>query len=81
MLVAVLAAGRATGCRYPACRLAGRAADWEVTADQWLRRCQVERLSDSADLLRDNPATDDFGDHANQKRTTVRCVNTKAAPA
>jgi len=42
---------------------------------------QVERLSDWAGLLRDNPSTEDFGDYANQKRITVRCVNMKAAPA
>jgi Methyltransferase domain len=42
---------------------------------------QVERLSDWAGLLRDNPATDDFGDYAGQKRITVRCITTKAAPA
>ena len=42
---------------------------------------QVERLSDWAGLLRDNPATDDFGDYAGQKRITLRCVNTKPAPA
>jgi hypothetical protein len=42
---------------------------------------QVERLSDWAGLLRDNPATEDCGDYANQKRITARCVNTKAAPA
>jgi hypothetical protein len=42
---------------------------------------RVERLSDWAGLLRDNPATDDFGDYAGQKRITVRCITTKAAPA
>jgi SAM-dependent methyltransferase len=42
---------------------------------------QVERLSDWAGLLRDNPSTEDFGDYANQKRITIRCVSTKAAPA
>jgi hypothetical protein len=42
---------------------------------------QVERLSDWAGLLRDNPTTEDLGDYANQKRITARCVNTKAAPA
>jgi 16S rRNA G966 N2-methylase RsmD len=42
---------------------------------------RVERLSDWAGLLRDNPSTEDFGDYANGKRITVRCVNAKAAPA
>jgi hypothetical protein len=32
----------AAGFRYPACRLAGRAADWELTADKWLHRCQYQ---------------------------------------
>jgi len=41
---------------------------------------RVERLSDWAGLLRDNPTTEDCGDYANQKRITVRCVNAKAAP-
>jgi hypothetical protein len=42
---------------------------------------RVERLSDWVGLLRDNPSTEDFGDYANQKRVTVRCVSAKAAPA
>jgi methyltransferase family protein len=42
---------------------------------------RVERLSDWAGLLRDNPGTDNCGDYANQKRITVRCVNAEAAPA
>jgi hypothetical protein len=42
---------------------------------------RVERLSDWAGLLRDNPATEDCGDYANQKRITARCVNAKAAAA
>jgi methyltransferase family protein len=42
---------------------------------------RVERLSDWAGLLRDNPSTEDFGDYANQKRITIRCVNINAAPA
>ncbi len=29
----------------------------------------------------DNPATEDCGDYANQKRITARCVNAKAALA
>jgi hypothetical protein len=41
----------------------------------------VERLSDWAGLLRDNPTTEDLGDYANQKRITARCVNAKTAPA
>ena len=41
---------------------------------------QVERLSDWAGLLRDNPAAENCGDYANQKRITVRCVSTKASP-
>ena len=40
---------------------------------------QVERLSDWAGLLRDNPATENCGDYANQKRITARCVKAKAA--
>jgi hypothetical protein len=32
---------------------------------------QVERLSDWAGLLRDNPATENCGDYANQKRITA----------
>jgi SAM-dependent methyltransferase len=35
---------------------------------------QVERLSDWAGLLRDNPGADNCGDYANEKRITVRCV-------
>jgi Methyltransferase domain len=42
---------------------------------------QVERLSDWAGLLRDNPGTDNCGDYANQKRITVRCARTNAPPA
>jgi hypothetical protein len=42
---------------------------------------RVERLSDWAGLLRDNPSTEDFGDYANQKRITLRCVNSNTAPA
>jgi SAM-dependent methyltransferase len=36
---------------------------------------RVERLSDWAGLLRDNPRADNCGDYANQKRITVRCVD------
>ncbi len=35
---------------------------------------RVERLSDWAGLLRDNPGTDDCGDYANGKRITARCA-------
>jgi hypothetical protein len=42
---------------------------------------QVERLSDWAGLLRDNPATENCGDYANQKRITARCADSNAAPA
>ncbi len=42
---------------------------------------RVERLSDWAGLLRDNPRTEDCDDYANGRRITVRCVNAKAAPA
>jgi hypothetical protein len=42
---------------------------------------RVERLADWAGLLRDNPSTEDFGDYANQKRITIRCVTTNPAPA
>lgn len=41
---------------------------------------RVERLSDWAGLLRDNPGTENCDDYANGKRVTVRCVNAKAAP-
>lgn len=40
---------------------------------------RVERLSDWAGLLRDNPGADNCGDYANGKRITIRCVNAKAA--
>jgi len=42
---------------------------------------QVERLSDWAGLLRDNPATEDFSDYANNRRITLRSVSAKTAPA
>jgi hypothetical protein len=42
---------------------------------------RVERLSDWAGLLRDNPGTDNCGDYANGKRITARCVSATAAPA
>jgi hypothetical protein len=42
---------------------------------------RVERLSDWAGLLRDNPRTDNCGDYANEKRITVRCVNTQDGAA
>jgi hypothetical protein len=42
---------------------------------------RVERLSDWAGLLRDNPRTGNCDDYANGKRITVRCVNTSAASA
>jgi Methyltransferase domain len=42
---------------------------------------RVERLSDWAGLLRDNPGTEDCGDYANEKRITVRCIDATAAPA
>jgi len=42
---------------------------------------RVERLSDWAGLLRDNPGTENCDDYANGKRITVRCVDAKAAPA
>jgi Methyltransferase domain len=42
---------------------------------------RVERLSDWAGLLRDNPGTDNCGDYANQRRITARCVGTRAVPA
>jgi methyltransferase family protein len=41
---------------------------------------RVERLSDWAGLLRDNPGTDNCGDYANEKRITARCVTTKTSP-
>jgi hypothetical protein len=39
---------------------------------------RIERVSDWAGLLRDNPGADDCGDYANGKRITVRCVSAKA---
>jgi hypothetical protein len=42
---------------------------------------RVERLSDWAGLLRDNPGADDCADYAIGKRITVRCINAKAAHA
>ncbi|MBO0823573.1 MAG: hypothetical protein J2P27_06900, partial [Actinobacteria bacterium] len=42
---------------------------------------RVERLSDWAAILRDNPEADMCGDYANGRRITVRCVSTTAAPA
>ena len=42
---------------------------------------RVERLSDWAGLLRDNPGTENCGDYVNGRRITVRCVDAKGAPA
>lgn len=42
---------------------------------------RVERLSDWAGLLRDNPGTENCGDYANGRRITARCVSAVAAPA
>jgi hypothetical protein len=42
---------------------------------------RVERLSDWAGLLRDNPGADNCGDYSNERRITVRCVDATAAPA
>lgn len=42
---------------------------------------RVERLSDWAGLLRDNPPTADCDDYASQRRITARCVRTKTPPA
>jgi Methyltransferase domain len=42
---------------------------------------QVERLSDWAGLLRDNPEATDCDDYANGRRVTLRCVNAEAARA
>jgi len=44
-------------------------------------RYRVERLWDWAGLLRDNLTTEDFGDYANERRITARCVNGKVARA
>jgi hypothetical protein len=41
---------------------------------------RVERLSDWAGLLRDNPTIEDFADYENSRRITARCITTKAAP-
>ena len=40
---------------------------------------RVERLSDWAGLLRDNPGTGNCDDYANGRRITVRCVNGRAS--
>jgi hypothetical protein len=40
---------------------------------------QVERLSDWAGLLRDNPGIEYCGDYANGSRITARCVDSSAA--
>ena len=42
---------------------------------------RIERLSDWAGLLRDNPTAEDFADYAHERRITIRCVSAKAAPA
>jgi hypothetical protein len=39
-LVAILVVGWATDFRYPVRHFTGRATDWHLTADRWLRRCQ-----------------------------------------
>lgn len=41
---------------------------------------RVERLSDWAGLMRDNPEADNCGDYENQTRITARCVKVNAAP-
>jgi hypothetical protein len=41
---------------------------------------RIERLSDWAGLLRDNPRTENCDDYASERRVTVRCVNAKTAP-
>jgi SAM-dependent methyltransferase len=41
---------------------------------------RVERLSDWAGLLRDNPGAEDCDDYAIGKRITVRCIDAKTAP-
>lgn len=41
---------------------------------------RVERLSDWAGLLRDNPEAENCGDYANGRRVTVRGVSTNVAP-
>ncbi len=38
---------------------------------------RVERLSDWAGLLRDNPGTDNCGDYQNGRRVTIRCVDSR----
>jgi Methyltransferase domain len=39
---------------------------------------RVERLSDWAGLLRDNPGAHDCGDYGNEKRITIRCIRADA---
>ncbi len=38
---------------------------------------RVERLSDWAGLLRDNPGTDNCGDYQNGRRVTIRCADSR----
>ena len=42
---------------------------------------RVERLSDWAGLLRDNPEAEGIDTYANGRRVTARCVNTTSAPS
>lgn len=42
---------------------------------------RVERLSDWAGLLRDNPGTENCDDYANERRITIRCVSSQSSPA
>lgn len=42
---------------------------------------RVERLSDWAGLMRDNPRTENCGDYVNQTRITARCISVKAPSA
>jgi hypothetical protein len=42
---------------------------------------RVERLSDWAGLLSDNPGAENCGDYANNRRVTLRCVSVLAASA
>jgi len=39
---------------------------------------RVERLSDWAGLLRDNPGTENCGDYASERRITIRCIKAQA---
>lgn len=72
--------GKATAGAYTHGRtvLAGRPNLAAISTMPGAYGYRIERLSDWAGLLRDNPATADCDDYANRKRITARCVSTTA---